>query len=166
MLFDKIFKTHRAEILSCFGLGAGVWLTTWLIFRAFRLFSPIFFIALYTWLELPHPSIVGIFQCVCTQPIDLMGIHFLRCVHGIKRTRTHDVIRDTFATIVWDADFHMGRKQLYALPSTTFNSFCWWINIVVTKDGIRTLVDVLIVDPTWVDLFFRSCVIQGFAILI
>jgi hypothetical protein len=29
-----------------------------------------------------------------------MGIHILRYTHGNKHTRTHDVIHDTFATIV------------------------------------------------------------------
>jgi hypothetical protein len=30
------------------------------------------------------------------------------------------------------------------------------------KDGIRTLVDVVIVDPIQTDLFFGSCTTQGF----
>jgi hypothetical protein len=33
---------------------------------------------------------------------------------------------------------------------------------VFTKDGIRTLIDVVIVDQTRVDLFLRSCATQGF----
>jgi len=32
-----------------------------------------------------------------------------------------------------------------------------------TKDGIRTLIDIVVVDPTRVDLFPRACVTQGFA---
>jgi hypothetical protein len=42
-----------------------------------------------------------------------MGIHLLHCVHGNKRTGTHDAIHDTI---------HMGQKQLHVFPSTTFNS--------------------------------------------
>jgi hypothetical protein len=34
---------------------------------------------------------------------------------------------------------------------------------VLTKDGIRTLIDVVIVDPTPIDLFPQSCTTQGFA---
>ncbi len=32
-----------------------------------------------------------------------------------------------------------------------------------TKDGIRPLVNIVIVDPTCVDLFPQSCTTQGFA---
>jgi hypothetical protein len=59
-------------------------------------------------LGLHHPSIAGIFQCVCTHPINPMGIHFLRCVHGNKRITTHDAICDTFVAIAQYVGFHMG----------------------------------------------------------
>jgi hypothetical protein len=69
--------------------GWGVWFTTRSIFPAFPLFSTVFFTSLYTWLGLPHPSIVGILRCVCTHPIDPMGIHFLFCAHGIECNLRH-----------------------------------------------------------------------------
>ncbi len=50
-------------------------------------------------------------------------------------------------------------------PSTTFNSSRWWVDIVLTKDDIRTLVDIVIANPTWMDLFPWSCAIQRFATL-
>ncbi len=56
----------------------------------------------------------------------------------------------------------MEKKQLYALPSTTFNSSCQRLDIVLTKDGIRTLIDIVIIDPTQTNLFPWSCAIQGF----
>jgi hypothetical protein len=54
---------------------------------------------LQIWFELSHPSIVGILRCMCTHPIDLMGIHLLHCVHGNERTWTQDAIHNTFAPI-------------------------------------------------------------------
>jgi hypothetical protein len=60
-----------------------------------------------------------------------------------KRTSTHNVIHDTFAAIVQDVSFHMGQKQLNALLSSMFNSSRWWVNIVLTKDGICTLANVV-----------------------
>jgi hypothetical protein len=36
---------------------------------------------------------------------------------------------------------------------------------VFTKDGIRTLADVVIADPMQLDLFPRSCATQGFVAL-
>jgi len=108
----------------------------------------------------------------CTYPLmcvhtshDLMGIHLLRCVHNNEHIKTHDGIRDTFVAIVGDVGFPMGWKQLHALPSITFNSSCRWIDIVFTKYGIHTLVDVIIVDPMWMNLFHRFCATQGFVTL-
>jgi hypothetical protein len=42
MLFDKIFETHCARILSCFGPRMGTCFTIQLIFPTFWLFSPFF----------------------------------------------------------------------------------------------------------------------------
>ncbi len=36
---------------------------------------------------------------------------------------------------------------------------------MLTKDGIHTLTNVVIADPTQVDLFPRSCATQGFSTL-
>jgi hypothetical protein len=76
-----------------------------------------------------------------------MDIHLLRCVHGNEHIGTHDAICNTFVAIAQDASFHMGREQLHVLPSTTFNSFRQRIDIVLTKYGICTLVDIVITDP-------------------
>jgi hypothetical protein len=59
-------------------------------------------------------------------------------------TNTHDVICDTIVAIVQHVGFHMGQKQLEAFPLTTLNYFCWQIDIVLTKDGICTLIDVVL----------------------
>jgi hypothetical protein len=75
------------------------------------------------------------------------GIHFLCCVHGNERAKTHGVICNTFATIAWDVNFHVGQEQLNVFSSTTFNSSHWQIDIVLTKDGIRTLANIVIANP-------------------
>jgi hypothetical protein len=55
------------------------------------------------------------------------------------------------------------KNNLHVLPFATSNSSCRQVDIVFNKDVIHTLVDVLIVDPTQVDSFFKSCATQGFA---
>jgi hypothetical protein len=112
---------------------------------------------------LPHFLIAIIFWCVCRHPIDPMAINLLCCIHNNEHTRTHDAIRNTFATITWDVSFHMGWKQLHSFLKSRSTPFCWWINIVLTKDDIHTLANIVIFDPTRVDLFLRSCAIQGFS---
>jgi hypothetical protein len=81
--------------------------------------------------------------------------------HGNKHMGTHDIIRGTFATIVQNVNFHMGWKQLHALFLTMFKSCHWRVNIVLTNNEIHTLVDIVIIDSMWVDLF-PSCAAQKF----
>jgi hypothetical protein len=83
--------------------------------------------------------------------------------HDNEFMGTHDANCDTFVIIAWDVDFHVQWKQLHLLTSTTFHSFRWQIDIMFTKDGIHTLVDVVIADPIWVNLFRWSYAIGGFA---
>jgi hypothetical protein len=162
MLFNRIFETNCVRILSCFGLGAGIWFTTRPTFPTFQLSLPSFFTMFQTWFGLPHPSIVGIFQCVCTHPINVINVHLLHCTHENERMGTHDAVCNIFATIAWDVIFHVGRKQLDTLPLTTFHSFCQWVDILLTKDGIHTVVDVVITDPTWVYLLCWFYTTWGF----
>jgi uncharacterized protein (DUF2237 family) len=122
MLFNRTSKVHHARILSCFGPRAGTWLIVRLVFSTFWLFSPMFCTTLHTWFGLPHPSIASILRCVCTHPINPMGIHLLCCALGNEHIGTHNVIHDTFVAIAWDVGFHVGQKQLHVLLSTTFNS--------------------------------------------
>ncbi len=153
MFFNGIFEAHSVRILSCYGPKASAWLTVWSVFPTFWLSSSIFSTTLRTWLGLPHPSITWILWCVSTHPINPMDIHLLCCVHGNECTGTHDAICNTFVAITRNASFHMGWEQLQLLSSTTFISSCWWVGIVLTKDGICILVGVVIADPMWMDLF-------------
>jgi hypothetical protein len=106
-------------------------------------------------LGLPDPLI-----CVHTSHW-FYGYHLLHCAHGNKCTGTYDAIHNTFVAITRDVNFHVGQKQLHAFPSITFNSFRQQINIVLTKDGIRNLANVIIIDPMWTNLFW-FCTTQGF----
>jgi hypothetical protein len=99
---------------------------------------------------------------MCTHPIDAMGVHLLHYAHDNEYTSTRDVIRNTFVAIARDVGFHVAQKQLHTFSSTTFHSFCQQVDIVFTKNGIHTLVDVVIVDLTQSDLLHRPYATQGF----
>jgi hypothetical protein len=58
---------------------------------------------------------------------------------------------------------YVGQKQLQAFPSTTFNSYHRQVDIVLTKDGISTLANIVIVDPTHANLLLQSYTTQGFS---
>jgi hypothetical protein len=160
MIFDRISKAHCVQILSCSSLGAGAKLTIQTSLPNLSIIFLVFFIAYQTWLGLPHPSIISIPQCMCTHCINPVGIHFLHCVPGKERTWTHDAIHDTFITIAWNVGFHMGWKQLHAFPSTIVNFTCRRVNIVLTKDDIHTLVDIIIVSLMWAYLLPWFCATQ------
>jgi hypothetical protein len=107
MLFGKIFETHCAQILSCFGPKVG----TWFIARStFQLFFPSFFIALWIQLGLSHPLIAGIPRCMCTHLINVTNVYLLCCIHGNERTSTHDAICDVFTAIARDVNLHVQRN--------------------------------------------------------
>jgi len=139
MFFNEIFKAHYVRILSCSSSKIGVWFTTRLVFLTFQLSSLVFSTTFHTWFGLPHFSIANIFRCVCTHPINRMGIHFLLYTHDNEHIGTHDANHKTFIVIVRDVNFHVGQEQLHVLLSTSFNSSHQQINIVFTKYGICTL---------------------------
>ncbi len=87
-----------------------------------HLSSPVFCTTLHIQLGLPHPSIISIPRCVCTHPINLMGIHILHWIHDNKCIRTHDAIRDTFTSLhkmsisTWDEYNYMLFLQPHSTP--------------------------------------------------
>jgi len=120
------------------------------------------------WLELPHSLITSILWCVCTHPSTLWVSTFYIMLMAtstqepmMKFTIPLLSLRKMLASI-WDENNDMRFEQLHALPSTMFNYSRWWIDIVLTKNGIHTLANVIIVDPTQAYLFPRSCTTQKF----
>ncbi len=89
---------------------------------------------------------------------------FLHCVHGNERIGTPDVVCDTslplrgILTFTWGKISYMHFLQTHSTPHVSR------INIVLTKDGICTLVEVVVVNSTRTNLFPRSCTTQGFVV--
>jgi len=75
----------------------------------FSAYFKIFFITLHSKLSLSHPLVFGVSHCICSQPLDPMGIHFFRYAHGGERTISHNVMQDVFLAIAKDARFHVLR---------------------------------------------------------
>jgi hypothetical protein len=100
-------------------------------------------------------------MCVHTShwPYGYPPFHY---AHGNKHMGTHDLIHDTFATIVQKVNFHMGWQQLHALSLATFKSCHWQVNIVFIKDEICTFIDIVIIDAMWMNLLPWFCATQRF----
>jgi hypothetical protein len=156
MFFNKIFEAHHAQILSCFGHGVNVRLIIWPILLTFR-FSSRFFHSnsnapmTTTFVTANFPlRCVHTFHQPCGYPF--FTLHAWQCVH-----------KDPWCNL-WYFCYHCGRcwfhvewKQLHALLLAMFNSSYWQVNIVLTKDGIRTLIEVVIVNPMCANWFPWSC---------
>jgi hypothetical protein len=82
-----------------------------------------------------------------------MGIQLLCYTHCNECKWTHDVIHDTIVVIAQNDNFHVKQKQLHVFSSNMFSSFYWWFNIVLTKDEICTLVNIIIANATCVNFF-------------
>jgi len=65
-----------------------------------------------------------------------MGIHLFRYTHGGERTIYHDVVRDAFAYVMKHAWFHVFWEQTHIFLPSSFQSFHWWVNIILSIDGI------------------------------
>jgi hypothetical protein len=113
-------------------------------------------------LKILHNIKVWSFMYRVLHSIKPMGIHFLRCAHGNKCMRSHDAVCDTFVIIVWDVGLHVEQKQLQVFILVTLNCFHRQVNIVFTKDEIRTLINVVIINPMHAYLLPWSCTTQRF----
>jgi hypothetical protein len=87
MLFNGTFKVHHARISIVLAQGQAFSLQ-------FDQFSwPFDYLPQFLSQHFVHDlTIVSISRCVCTHPIDPMGIHLLCCVHNNKHKGIHDVI--------------------------------------------------------------------------
>ncbi len=92
---------------SCAGLGAGALLLAHPIIPFLCLLLNVFFIVVGIRLGLSHPLVLGVSHYICNQPLDVMGIHLLRCAHGGERKVSHDVMQDVFMNIARDARFQV-----------------------------------------------------------
>jgi hypothetical protein len=146
MFSDKISRTHCAWILSCSSFEVDSWPNLLIIFPIFHNILNATWITTSFNYMYPSMHVHTSHQCYKCPPFTLHPWQWM-----------HNVVCDNFATITSNANFHVGWKQLHTLPWTMFHSFCWWVDIMFTKDEIFTLADVVIVDPRRVDLCHGSC---------
>jgi len=150
-----LFDLHRTHLRSCVSSRAIAWLFVKLVIPPFCLVSYVFSFVLCTKLGLPHPLALGVTHCICGEPLDLVGTHFLCYCHGGEWTTFHNVIWVAFASIAKDVRFHISHDQTHVLPPPSFPSFHQWVDIVLPISCTATLALVVITNPTWVDLVFR-----------
>jgi hypothetical protein len=65
-----------------------------------------------------------------------------------------------------DVRFHVLWEQTHIFFPSSLQFFCWWVDIVLSIDGIRTLANVVIADPTQAYLVSRVVVSCGVTVLV
>jgi hypothetical protein len=73
----------------------------------------------------------------------------------------HDVVQNVFAAIAKNAGFHVSQEQTHVLLLPTVQFSCRLIEIVLLVDGVHTLVDVVIFNPTQIDLVLQVVFSRG-----
>ncbi len=134
----------------------GAWLLTHPIIIFSRMVLDVFSITLCTRLGFPHPLVLKMSYCICSQPLDPMGIPLVQCVHGGERMASHGVVWNAFEVITRDEKFHVSWKHTHVLQCFALQSLHRRINIVLSIDGVRMLAYIIIIDPTSDDLVLRA----------
>jgi hypothetical protein len=155
IISELSYNCHHVWLKSCIGLGLGAQLSTCPHIPSFPIDFNIFSLTLHNRLGFPHPIICGFFLCISSQPIDLLRIHIFHCAHGAKRTTIHDVVWNSFTSIVRDVGFHVLREQLMFFQCHLSN------HIVLISYDIHILIDIVIVDLTHVNIISQATFSQG-----
>ena len=93
-----------------------------------------------------------------------LGTHLLRCSHGGERIAAHDALRDVIYYIIRDAGCAVVREKTRFLPSSILGGRGGRVDLVISKPARgHTLLDVVISDPTRVDLVIRAVVVSQHA---
>jgi hypothetical protein len=87
------------------------------------------------------------------------NVHLLNYAHNNEHTGTHDAIRNIFTTFTPCGMKTITRTSFNHIPLLSSQ-----VNIVFTKDGICTLIEVVIADWTRMELFCQSYRTQRFVV--
>jgi hypothetical protein len=143
--FNKRFFTYHANMFPFMCGSKGRHLVTSSSYTpAFCSFSTHFLTTLHTCFSLPHPMVAHLSQCKCGHTIDDLRTHLLRCPYRNEHITTHNTLQDIITTIVLESGTHVQREVSHLFPHHT-----WWrMDILITIDDFRTLMDIIITDPT------------------
>lgn len=140
-----VFYLHYTRLKSYVGLGVSAWLFVRLVILAFCMVSNIFCSTLHTKLGLPHALVLELIHCICGQPLNLTKTHLLCYFHGGEHNASHNVVWDAFASIMKYARFYVNKfMSFHHLPFNIHRQ----VDIMLLVDDIRTLANMVIVDPT------------------
>jgi hypothetical protein len=148
LVIDVPLDVVRAHLRSCAGPTIWAWLLARFSTPSFRLSSTHFLATLCIYLNISHLTFLHLSQCHCYHTLNDLGIHLICCLCENDCTTTHDTLQNTIATIASKSGAHIYREVFHFFPHDTQR----WVDIIITKDNFRTLMDVVIANLTHTNL--------------
>ena len=139
----------QARFRSASCRHAGAWIEAGGTYKDTRMTSDEFATGMRLRLGLPHPQMAGLTKCLCKAESDALGHHHLHCPNGKGLTLAHNSVRDSLASIFRRAGYNvLLEKRGQLLMGGEESRERQRTDLVLTKAGIKILVDVTIRDPT------------------
>ena len=140
----------RARLLCVRQPMAGLWLADGVLSWDAIFPHEAFLTAVRLRLGLPHPGMQNIPRCTCGADVDPLGLHHLHCKTDAELIIAHNSVRDSIGRLCRSAGYTVKWEQAHQIPfarRSTDRSRGPVTDLVLFKDGIKTLLDVTIRDP-------------------
>jgi hypothetical protein len=137
----------------------------YLIISSFYMVSNIFSLMLFIRLGVPHLTICGMGRCIYGWFIDSMKIHFFMVLQGRMHCNPQHH-SGFFASITKYVGFHVLHEQTHVFPLFSFYSLKQQVDIMFTTNGVHTLTNIIIINPTQANLISRVIFFCGVATMI
>ncbi len=103
------------------GPCVATWLLTHPIIHFFCLLLNVLFTVMRIKFSFSHLLFVEVLHYICSQPLDPMGIHLFRCMHGGEKITLHDVVRNTFMIVARDVGFMCHENKPMSFYPSPYN---------------------------------------------
>lgn len=127
----------------------------YLIISSFHTVSNIFSLMLFIRLGPPHLTIHGMGHCIYGWLIDSMKVHFIMVLQGRMHCNPQHH-SGLFASITKYVGFHVLHEQTHVFPLFSFYSLKQQVDIMFTTNGVHTLANIIIINPTQANQFHES----------
>jgi hypothetical protein len=136
------------HICSCAGPRTSTWLLAHLTTFTFHISSAHFLTTLHTHLGLSYLMVTHLSWCECGYTIDNLSTHLLWCSFKSEHTVVNDTFRDIIRTIILENGTHVQREVSHFF----LHHIQQWMDILITRDGFRILMDIVIVNSTHINM--------------
>jgi hypothetical protein len=143
------------------GPRATVWLLTCTTTPTFCLSSCHFLTSLCTCFSLAQPIVAQLSRYQCGHTIDDLDTHLLWHPCRSEHIVAHNTFRNTVTTITLENGAHVQREVSHLFLHHTIRQ----VDILIIRHNSRTLMDVVIIDPTCTDMAQQTLTIITHVVL-